>query len=232
MLISDAGFDGLVLQVALRGISGGDASANEREMPAVSTLVNTRVSARVEITAAAGEDWDLFVEFCVENDLAGVECLSGIPGFVGGTPVQNVGAYGQDVAETIISVRCFDRQTRTLITLANRDCLFTYRTSIFNSTARNRYIVLGVTFALQPGGGPKIVYKDLIEHFDGRRPTLRETRDAVLNIRRSKSMVIDKDDPNSKSAGSFFKNPVVERAEFEKIAPITAASRTLNLARR
>lgn len=196
VLISDAGFDGLVLQVAIRGVAAAEG----------------------QITAAAGEDWDAFVSHCVDNDLAGIECLSGIPGFVGGTPVQNVGAYGQEVSETIVTVRCLDRRTGELVGLANSDCGFTYRTSIFNSTHRDRYIVLSVTFELQHGGAPKIVYKDLVEHFNGRQPSLAETREGVLMIRRAKSMVIDSGDPNSKSAGSFFKNPVVEREKFNDIA--------------
>ncbi|MFN0280258.1 MAG: UDP-N-acetylmuramate dehydrogenase, partial [Pyrinomonadaceae bacterium] len=169
------------------------------------------------ITVAAGEDWDEFVAHCVDHDLAGVECLSGIPGFVGGTPVQNVGAYGQEVSETIVSVRCFDRKTREFVTLVNAECGFTYRTSIFNSTMRDRYIVSSVTFALQHGGEAKIVYKDLIEHFNSRQPSLRETREAVLAVRRSKSMVIDPADPNSKSSGSFFKNPVIEKEMLAEI---------------
>lgn len=202
VLISDRGFDGLVLQVALRGISSSGAGAD----------------GRVELTAQAGEDWDSFVAYCVERDLAGVECLSGIPGFVGGTPVQNVGAYGQEVSETIISVRCYDRTTKEFVLLTNADCGFSYRTSIFNTTQRDRYIVLSVTFALKRHGEPKIIYKDLIELFSGRRPTLVETRNAVLKIRRAKSMVIDPNDVNSRSAGSFFKNPIVSRKKHAEIA--------------
>jgi UDP-N-acetylmuramate dehydrogenase len=194
VLISDDGFDGLVLQVALSGID--DARS---------------------ITVGAGEDWDGFVEYCVKNGLAGVECLSGIPGFVGGTPVQNVGAYGQEVSETIVEVRCFDRETREIVTLSNVECGFTYRTSIFNSTHRDRFIVLSVMFALRKGGEPKLVYKDLIEYFDNRRPGLPEVREAVLKIRRAKSMVIDVGDSNSKSAGSFFKNPIVALDKLEQL---------------
>ncbi|HRI03640.1 MAG TPA: UDP-N-acetylmuramate dehydrogenase [Pyrinomonadaceae bacterium] len=194
VLISDTGFDGLVINIALTGVS----EFAEKD--------GTRY-----VTAQAGEDWDGFVAHCVENDLAGVECLSGIPGFVGGTPVQNVGAYGQEVAETIVSVRYYDRQQKELVTLTNADCYFSYRKSIFNSTHRDRYVVLSVTFALRKGGEPKVVYKDLIEHFAERKPSLVEVREAVLNIRRSKSMVIDAGDPNSRSAGSFFKNPIVSR---------------------
>ena len=211
VLIADTGFDGLVLQIALKGINSSEFRVPSSELIADS---NSKL-----IVAQAGEDWDGFVKYCVENDLAGVECLSGIPGFVGGTPVQNVGAYGQEVSETIVSVRCFDRKIKDFVTLSNAECGFTYRTSIFNSTERDRYIVLSVTFALQKEGGPKIVYKDLIEYFDGDQPTLSEVRSAVLTIRRAKSMVIDKDDPNSRSAGSFFKNPIVGR---EKLAALQA----------
>ena len=203
VLISDRGFDGLVLQIALKGVS-----------------TSVEQDGVVSVTANAGEDWDGFVLYCVENELAGVECLSGIPGLVGGTPVQNVGAYGQEVSETIVSVRCFDRKANDVITLTNADCGFRYRTSVFNSTESDRYIVLSVTFALRKGGEPKIVYKDLKEHFEEKRPSLGEVRDAVLKIRRSKSMVIDHDDPNSKSAGSFFKNPVVEKNKLEEIRTV------------
>ena len=195
VLISDKGFDGLVLQVALKGITIDGET----------------------VTAAAGENWDEFISYCIENNLAGVECLSGIPGFVGGTPVQNVGAYGQEVSETVVAVRCFDRKTKEFVKLSNSECGFAYRTSIFNTTMRDRYIVLTVTFVLRGNGEPKVVYKDLIEHFNERRPTLHEVREAVLMIRRSKSMVIDPADPNSKSAGSFFKNPIVESEKLDEM---------------
>lgn len=198
VLVADEGFEGLVLQVAI-------TSKVQSPKP------------KVEITAGAGVDWDEFVEYCVSQDLAGVECLSGIPGFVGGTPVQNVGAYGQEVSETIVSVRCFDRRSKKIVELSNAECGFSYRKSIFNSTERERYIVLAVKYALIRGGAPKIVYKDLKEYFGGREPSLRETREAVLSIRRTKSMVIDEADPNSRSAGSFFKNPIVPDAKFDEI---------------
>jgi UDP-N-acetylmuramate dehydrogenase len=209
VLISDNGFNGLVLQITLKGMASSELKID------LNSEHETRNSKL--ITVQAGEDWDGFVGYCVEQDLAGVECLSGIPGFVGGTPVQNVGAYGQEVSETIVSVRCFDRKTKAFVTLENADCGFAYRTSIFNSSERERYIVLSVTFRFCKGGQPKIGYKDLKEHFDERRPSLGEVRDAVLRIRRSKSMVIVSDDPNSKSAGSFFKNPVVEQEKLEEI---------------
>lgn len=200
LLVADSGFDGVVLKIELKGRS-----------------MDGNADGPVIVRAAAGEDWDEFVEYCVAHDLAGVECLSGIPGLVGGTPVQNVGAYGQEVAETIREVRCFDRLTREIVVLAAADCGFTYRTSIFNSTDVERFIVLQVTFQLQKGGEPKIAYKDLAAYFGERRPTLSELRRAVLKIRSAKSMVIRADDPDSKSAGSFFKNPVITPGDFDRL---------------
>jgi UDP-N-acetylmuramate dehydrogenase len=201
VLISDKGFDGLVLQVALKGISAFQ-EADET----------------IFITANAGEDWDELVAYCVDENLAGVECLSGIPGFVGGTPVQNVGAYGQEVSETIVSVRVFDRKEKRFADLSNRQCGFAYRTSIFNTTEKNRYIVLAVTYALKRGGEPKIVYADLKKYFGEQKPSLADARRAVIEIRAAKSMVIDENDPNSKSAGSFFKNPIVSKEKFLEIS--------------
>lgn len=200
VLIADEGFDGLVLKVSIKGIT-----------------LTYKDDETVFVTAGAGEDWDELVAFCVRENLQGFECLSGIPGLVGGTPVQNVGAYGQEVSETIVSVRCFGRNTREIAELNNAECGFAYRTSIFNTTAKNRFIVLAVTFVLTSGSEPKIVYKDLREYFGEKKPTLQETRDAVLEIRRAKSMVIDPDDPNSKSAGSFFKNPIVDKIKLSEI---------------
>lgn len=203
VLVSDGGFDGLVLQIALMGI---DRTAGD--------------GGRTIVTAYAGEDWDSFVAYCIEHDFAGVECLSGIPGFVGGTPVQNVGAYGQEVSETIISVRCFDRTSGKVVELSNGECGFAYRRSIFNSTERNRFVVLSVTFSLMPGGTPKLAYKELNEYFSGSKPLLGEVRDAVLAIRRKRSMVIDQNDPNSRSAGSFFKNPIVDGGKFVELQAV------------
>ncbi|MDM7924281.1 MAG: UDP-N-acetylmuramate dehydrogenase [Pyrinomonadaceae bacterium] len=192
ILVSDEGFDGLVLQIAIKGIEAAeDADGIAR------------------VRAGAGEDWDPFVAYCVERGLAGVECLSGIPGFVGGTPVQNVGAYGQEVSETITKVRCFDRSTGEIVNIAGSDCGFSYRRSIFNSTEKGRYTVLAVEYALRIDGEPLVAYRDLIEHFAQGKPSLAEVREAVIEIRRRKSMVIDPADANSRSAGSFFKNPVI-----------------------
>ena len=192
ILIADEGFDGLVLQIALKGIE-------EKED---------------FITAQAGEDWDEFVTFCVKKDLQGIECLSGIPGLVGGTPVQNVGAYGQEVSETIEKVRVYDLKTRDVLELNNSDCKFSYRTSIFNSTDKNRFIVLSVTYKLNPHGEPKIVYKDLRDFFGEKKPSLAETRDAVCKIRAEKAMLVRQGGLDSNSAGSFFKNPIVINEKF------------------
>ncbi len=216
------------MQVALKGIltsaECGVRVQAERTTPSAEAAATPPKTGGefVLVTAQAGEDWDAFVDHCVSRDLAGVECLSGIPGFVGGTPVQNVGAYGQEVSETIVSVRAFDRTNRQVADLSNADCGFAYRTSIFNTTDRDHYIVLSVTYSLRKGGPPKIAYKDLKEFFAGREPALAETRQAVLSVRSAKSMVIDPNDPNSQSAGSFFKNPIIGRemlAEIEDAFP-------------
>ena len=192
ILISDNGFPGLVVQIALSGTEFREDS-----------------SGKVRLTAAAGEDWDRLVAETVARGLAGFECLSGIPGSVGGTPVQNVGAYGQEVSGTIDTVRCFDRTRNEFVVLNNDECGFSYRRSIFNSSEQDCYVVVSVDYLLRAGGTPNVTYRDLAETFAGRDPSLSETRDAVLRIRSSKSMVIDERDPNSKSAGSFFKNPIV-----------------------
>ena len=200
ILVSDAGFDGLVIKIEVGGVE-------------FATDIDS-----VLVTAGAGEDWDELVALCVDRDLAGFECLSGIPGSVGGTPVQNVGAYGQEVSETIVSVRCFDRKTSTIVELTNEDCGFEYRKSIFNTSEHDRYVVVSVCYRLKSDGEPKIAYKDIQQKFPEGVPTLRETRDTVIAIRREKSMVIDPADPNSRSAGSFFKNPIVMTSVADKIA--------------
>lgn len=199
LLVADRGIDALVLRIGIKG----------------RTFEEEDESAIVKV--GAGEIWDDLVKDCVERGLGGFECLSGIPGYVGGTPVQNVGAYGQEVSDTIVSVRCYDRKDRTFVVLSGEQCQFSYRSSIFNSSDRNRYIVLGVQYRLKHDAEPLIIYRDLAERFSGMRPTLGEVRKSVLEIRRSKSMVIDPADPNSRSAGSFFKNPVLDREAFEKL---------------
>ena len=201
LVISDTGWPGLVLKIALTGI------AERRE------------GTRMLFEVAAGEDWDSFVAHTVARDCAGVECLSGIPGTVGGTPVQNVGAYGQEVSDTITSVRVLDTVSGKICELQNADSGFAYRTSIFNARERGRYIVLLVTFALTPGVSAHNEYADLKNYFAGRSspPTLAETREAVRAIRLSKAMLIVPGDDDCRSAGSFFKNPVLTREAFEQL---------------
>ncbi len=205
VLIADEGFDGLVVHLRMRGVS-----------------VIAKDGEKVFLRAAAGVDWDAFVAFCVERNLAGIECLSGIPGKVGATPIQNVGAYGQEVSETIVKVTAFDKQEKKVVELKNDECGFGYRSSIFNSIYRNRFIILDVVFRLVENGSPKISYKDLIEFFDGGKPDLKKTREAVIEIRRRKAMVIDERDPNSRGCGSFFKNPIVTADKLEELKRIFA----------
>jgi UDP-N-acetylmuramate dehydrogenase len=194
VLVSDAGWPGLVLKISIPGI---DRQADS--------------DGKALFDVGAGESWDRFVSHAVVTQCAGVECLSGIPGSVGGTPVQNVGAYGQEVSETIESVQVFDLKDGQVRELCNEACGFSYRSSIFNTSERGRFIILQVTFALRPGGEPHIEYGDLKRHFAGREspPNLAETREAVRHIRAVKGMLIVPGDPDCQSAGSFFKNPVL-----------------------
>ncbi|MFN0088198.1 MAG: UDP-N-acetylmuramate dehydrogenase [Blastocatellia bacterium] len=198
VLVADEGFSGLALRVAIEGVEW---------------------RAEGGVTACAGEDWDSFVRECVARDLAGVECLSGIPGSVGGTPVQNVGAYGQEVAETITGVRAFDRRAGRIVALRPAECGFGYRSSIFNTTEPDRYVVMAVTYRLKPGGAPALRYPDVRSYFAGRpdAPTLREVREAVREIRARKAMLLSPEDPDCRSAGSFFKNPVLPPENFARV---------------
>src|SRR5262249_7175039 len=160
-------------------------------------------------------DWDSFVAATVQHHCAGVECLSGIPGSVGGTPVQNVGAYGQEVAETIDTVLALDIESGEEEEFEKSDCRFAYRSSIFNTSARGTYVILRVTYALMHDGKPRIAYPDLQKHFAGQEePTPADVRNAVRQIRASKGMLLMPGDPEAKSAGSFFKNPVLTDSEF------------------
>jgi UDP-N-acetylmuramate dehydrogenase len=188
LLVSDEGFPGLVLQMGIAGVERvGDV-----------------------LRVGAGVVWDEFVQQMVAAGLQGVECLAGIPGTVGGTPVQNVGAYGQEVSETIVSVRCFDTQALQYVELSNAECGFAYRTSRFNTTERGRYIVTRVDFRLREAGAPCLKYADLKKHFEGKAASsLADVAEAVRTIRRGKGMVVNAGDPNSRSAGSFFRNPIV-----------------------
>jgi UDP-N-acetylmuramate dehydrogenase len=179
--------------------------------------------------AGAGESWDRFVSQAVLARCAGVECLSGIPGSVGGTPVQNVGAYGQEVAETIESVEVLDLKDGQIRELCREACGFGYRSSIFNTTERGRFIILRVAYALVPGGEPNITYADVKRQFDGREtaPNLAEVREAVRHIRALKGMLLVPGDEDGQSAGSFFKNPVLTEDEH---ANLQQRARTRGLA--
>lgn len=205
LLVSDDGFDGLVLRVALKGVSEAPAGGDAK---------------RVLITAAAGEDWDSLVALAVERSLGGVECLSGIPGTVGGTPIQNVGAYGQEVASVIRSVRLIDRATGVVTDRPGAACGFRYRESHFNTIERGRFIVLSVTYDLPRGAAPIVTYRDVARLFAGRAapPTLAEVRAAVREIRRGKGMLLTAGDPDCRSAGSFFKNPIIDEGDYDRVA--------------
>lgn len=203
LLVSDSGFSGLVLRVNVRGIAA---------------IEEGRPAGKSAYSAGAGESWDAFVAYAVKRNLAGLECLSGIPGLVGGTPVQNVGAYGQEVSQTIRQVRAYDRRALAYVSLNNAECGFAYRRSILNAAERDRYIVTRVEYLLTPGGAPMTAYQDLKFYFKDSEPTLSMVRQAVLEIRARKGMVIREGDRDSRSAGSFFKNPVEPASTLSRIA--------------
>ena len=209
LLVADRGWPGLVLKVSITGI---DRRPGE-------------IDGKALFDVGAGEAWDRFVSQSVIAQCAGVECLSGIPGSVGGTPVQNVGAYGQEVSETIESVEVLDLKDGPVRELCREACGFSYRSSIFNTTERGRFVIVRVTYAVTPGGDPHIAYADLKRHFEGRQtqPSLAETREAVLHIRARKGMLIVPGDPDSLSAGSFFKNPVISEEQHEDLRKRAAA---------
>ncbi len=199
LVVADAGFPGTVVRITSRGVAeDGD---------------------RVEV--AAGEPWDPFVARCVAAGRVGVECLAGIPGSVGATPIQNVGAYGQEVADTIVSVRAYDRVDGRVEEIPAADCGFSYRSSVFKRTP-GRWVVLAVSFALDvdPLSRP-VRYAELARALGvqpGDRAPLADVREAVLRLRRGKGMVVDPGDPDSVSAGSFFTNPILDGAAFEALA--------------
>jgi UDP-N-acetylmuramate dehydrogenase len=198
LVVADEGFAGTVIELATRGI--------------VPDVEDGASCGGVLVTVAAGESWDDLVATAVEREWVGIEALSGIPGSVGATPIQNVGAYGQEVSETIASVRVWDRKLRGVRTFANADCGFGYRTSRFKADP-GRHVVLSVTFQLRQGslGGP-VSYAELARTLGvavGERAPLTDVRRAVLALRAGKGMVLDPDDHDTWSAGSFFTNPIV-----------------------
>jgi UDP-N-acetylmuramate dehydrogenase len=208
VVVADAGIDGLALRIEIRG---WQADPRDDE---------------VVVEVGAGESWDETVARLVSGGWSGVECLSGIPGTVGGTPIQNVGAYGQEAADVIDAVHVFDRGTGTLTTLAGRECGFGYRQSRFKGDDAGRFVVCGVRFRLRRAE-PTPTYPDLRRWLDEHgiaQPGLRDVRTAVLAIRRAKGMVIDSTDPDTRSVGSFFMNPVVTVAVRERLATEVGAS--------
>jgi UDP-N-acetylmuramate dehydrogenase len=207
LVIADSGWPGLVLKIAIGGITTPETTANA-----------------VLFSVGAGVNWDDFVAQAVVQNCAGIECLSGIPGSVGGTPVQNVGAYGQEVSDTIESVRTLDLKADRIVVLPKPACGFRYRSSIFNSTERGRYIILRVNYRLKRGGTPSLKYADLQKYFAEKSaekktpPSLAATREAVREIRLSKGMLIVPGNDDCRSAGSFFKNPVLIEQQFKELA--------------
>lgn len=205
LLVADQGYDGLVLAIRSRGVSlrrDGDA---------------------VRVAAAAGEPWDDLVARCVDEGLAGIECLSGIPGQVGATPIQNVGAYGQEVSDTLVAVHAYDRERGERVSLHPEDCAFAYRDSAFKSRWPGRHVILSVEFRLRPGPPAPPRYGELTAALGDEPPTLPRLRALVIELRRRKGMVLDDADPDTRSAGSFFTNPILTPEAWvalqERVAP-------------
>ena len=202
-LVPDEGFRGLVLSIETRGMTTAPLA-----------------DGRVALSVKAGTPWPEVVQHSVQAGLAGLECLAGIPGSTGATPVQNVGAYGQEVSDTILSVRALDRSTLSEVVFAGSECDFHYRDSRFKRDP-HRFIVLEVTFALTSGGAPALRYAELSRAMATQSPdaaqSLRQVHDTVIALRRKKGMVLDPEDADSRSAGSFFTNPIVSPSEAQQV---------------
>ncbi|MEO6694061.1 MAG: UDP-N-acetylmuramate dehydrogenase, partial [Ignavibacteria bacterium] len=205
IIFPDSGYKGIVLKVNNKGVNFENEADHSK------------------ITVSAGENWDDLVKLCIENDLTGVECMSGIPGSVGAAPVQNIGAYGQEVKNTIQSLKALDKKNITLVEFSNEECKFAYRQSRFKAEDAERYIITEVTFSLKKSEDPQIYYPELQNFLDKNTDyaVLKTTKDKLLKIRKSvmslrkkKSMVLDKNDPNSRSCGSFFINPILNEDDF------------------
>jgi len=201
LVVADTGFDGLVVRPRIPGVEVRETDDG------------------VEVTVGAGESWNAFVRHAVDNRWAGVECLAGIPGSVGAAPVQNIGAYGQEVSDTLVRVRAWDREAGKVVNIPARECGFAYRASRFNGADTGRFVLLSATFILVPGGHALVRYPDLRRHFEKMRgrPNLREVFDAVRTIRARKGMLLAPDDAESRSAGSFFKNPTLPVKAWAKL---------------
>ncbi|MBK8552931.1 MAG: UDP-N-acetylmuramate dehydrogenase [Ignavibacteria bacterium] len=207
IIFPDDGFDGLVLKIDMKGIEFSDEG----------NFTNAFVKA--------GESWDEFVLKCIGRGLSGIECLSGIPGSAGATPVQNVGAYGQEVKDSIVSLKAIDRSSLKEIIFENKDCNFGYRQSRFKNQDKDKYVITEVRFRLEKKRVPVIKYSELQKLIDSKyslssdialKDKLKIIRNSVFELRKGKSMIIDRKDPNSRSCGSFFINPVLNENEFEQ----------------
>ncbi len=195
LVVSDAGFDGLVIRLQMRGIASQGPG---------------------RIIVSAGEPWEAVVDYAVEREWAGVECLSGIPGLAGATPIQNVGAYGQDVSQVVVGVDALDLDLGQPVHVPASECGFAYRNSRFKRE-RGRWIVTAVHFELRPGAAPTVAYRELERALEGQERTIASVRETVVALRRRKSMVLDPDDPDSRSVGSFFTNPIVDASVAERV---------------
>ena len=229
LVVADGGFPGTVVHVATRGVRRGGGRRGG----------HGNAQDPVELTVAAGEDWDAVVAACVGEGLAGLECLSGIPGRAGATPIQNVGAYGQEVAERIVSVRVYDRERGAVLDLPGAECGFGYRTSAFKRSLQaeqrpagptavtGRFVVLSVRFLLARDRlSAPVRYAELARALglaEGGRAPLAAVRSAVLDLRRAKGMVLDPDDPDTRSVGSFFLNPVLDIEQFAALERVASA---------
>ncbi len=205
VVFPDEGFDGLVIRIGMKGYRF------------------ETVPDGVLLDAAAGEEWDPLVRESIARGLAGIECLSGIPGLVGATPMQNVGAYGQEVAETIQAVEALDLADMRPVEFTNEECQFGYRQSRFKNADKGRFVIMRVRFLLNPEGRPALRYAELRKQVESRTPesiNLATVRETVLALRKGKSMVIDPADPNTRSVGSFFMNPVVTREAYLDIQQV------------
>lgn len=222
VVVSDAGFDGVVVRVATRGVSSDGGSFCEFDADAEGQGDDAAACGGVLVEVQGGEPWDDFVAQAVANQWVGIEALSGIPGAVGSTPIQNVGAYGQEVAQTIWSVRTWDRRTASYRTFANADCDFSYRHSRFKSDP-GRFVVVSVTFQFTEGRlSAPVAYPELARRLGveaGQRAGLADVRETVLALRRGKGMVLDEADHDTWSAGSFFTNPILDAAAADALPP-------------
>lgn len=206
IIFPDEGFKGIVLKNHIKEL---EYEVNNDE---------------VIIKAGGGGNWDDFVSFCINEGLQGIECLSGIPGSIGATPIQNVGAYGQEVSDVILGLRALRVEDNSIVTFNRDECKFAYRNSIFKNEQKDKYVIIEVIFKLKLNREPQLKYKELADEIQkendyqniSNADKLKFVRYKVIEIRKRKSMVVDKQDPNSVSCGSFFMNPVLSEEDYKK----------------